>query len=254
MWIFYVGDHVNSVKIWSEVKNLFNLEPTDQSSRDKKKRKQYWSDFDVVRGAGEEGGSDSKVDVKTEASSQSQKKSKADVFTVPAALSEGSVNPVEDMDKILVILQSAKDGEASNLMDIQDVVITSLRNMGRTVELLVLTGATSAHYRKALNCLQKLREASLIDFGSSSLSVVERYNSFMKDNIKGKFKGGRHNIFWESIVSAHLSLIHEGEAIGGVSKDESKTFLEDAVVQVVEVVPEVKQEEEEEDDLFGDMA
>jgi hypothetical protein len=81
------GDHPSSVKIWAEVKSMFQLEPTDQSSRDKKKRKQYWSDFDVVSGAGE--GADSKAGVKEDGSG-SQKQAKLDLaFAVPAVLSEG---------------------------------------------------------------------------------------------------------------------------------------------------------------------
>mmetsp|Transcript_5851 Transcript_5851/g.11225 ORF Transcript_5851/g.11225 Transcript_5851/m.11225 type:complete len:720 (-) Transcript_5851:317-2476(-) len=247
-----LGDHANSVKTWAVVKDLFNLEPTDQSSRDKKKRKQYWSDFNVVSGT--EISVDNKADIKIEGASQSHKIAKKDEFSVPLELSEGSVNPVEDLDKIISSYVAAKNAAAGNVNEIQDVVLKSLRVMERFIELNVMTGSTSAHYRKSCNCLMKLREVSLIDFGDVVPSVVERFNDYLRVNIKAAFKGGRHNSFWKLVVDGCISLIHTGEStIGGVSAEDSKKFLEESV-QAVEVVTEVKVEEEEDDDLFGDMA
>ena len=168
----------------------------------------------------------------------------------------GSVNPVEDLDSAVKEFLIAKESNASNISDVQTSVISSLNVMERIVELLVLTGGTSAHYRKAVGCLKKLRETSLIDFGNSSSAIVERFNSFVKTNIKNKFKGGRHDSFWKGVVAASLSLIHtdEGCCDSGVSVSESQAFLTEAVENVKIEVPEVKEEEEEEDDLFGDMA
>jgi hypothetical protein len=167
---------------------------------------------------------------------------------------------VEDFAAILAAYQSAKEGDASNLFSIQDSVVSSLRTMERVIELLVLTGGTSAHYRKAVACLQAYRQACLLDFGSSSLDIAERFNVFMKESIKQQFKGGRHNAFWGNIVAAGLSLIYDDEFTSGrgggvgVSCEESRLFLLETTVEAVVEVAEVKQEEEEEDDLFGDMA
>lgn len=132
------------------------------------------------------------------------------------------------------------------------------------IDLLVTTGGTSAHYRKAVTCLQRLRLATLLDFGSSSSAVVDRFNAHMREKIKAKFKGGRHNAFWGSVVAAGVTLVRAEETIGGgsgtnnsgsgVSTDEAGLFLSESVVAVVEEVAEVKEEVEEDDDLFGDMA
>jgi hypothetical protein len=165
---------------------------------------------------------------------------------------------------ILTAYSAATASQVSNLLQIQDSVISSLRAMEGIVEQLVLTGGTSAHYRKALNCLQTFRQTCLQDFGSSSSVVVERFNVFLKENVKHKFKGGRHDAFWKNIVTAGVSLLHVGETsavssgggggVGGVSAEDSRLFLLETVVHVVEEVAVVKQEEEEEEDLFGDMA
>lgn len=85
------GDQASSAKIWSEVKSQFKLEPTDQSTRDKKKRKQYWSDFDVVSGTGE-GFAESKTDVKIEEGEGGSKQPRIEAdHVVPVVLSEGNM-------------------------------------------------------------------------------------------------------------------------------------------------------------------
>ena len=78
---------------------MFQLAPTDQSSRDKKKRKQYWSDFDIVSGTGESV-VDSKVGIKSEdtTTESSQKQMKLENHhPVPPVLSEGDYYIYQDM-------------------------------------------------------------------------------------------------------------------------------------------------------------
>jgi hypothetical protein len=222
----------------------------DQSGKDKKKRKQYWSDIDIVSTA--DGSASKKMDIKEEKLEGSQNQAVAAKCLVPAVLSEGSVNPVEDLEKILAAYETAKLDGAANVMEVQNVVTESLHTMERIIELLVLTGATSAHYRKAVACLSKLRQACLVD---QYASAMERFNNYLRDNVKNKFKVGRHNVFWKNVVSAEISLIHSDETNGvvAVTAEESRQFLQENEVKVVVEAAEVKQEEEE-DDMFGDMA
>lgn len=86
----FTGDHPSSAKIWTEVQSLFGLKPTDQSSRDKKKRKQYWSDFDIVSGSSAGAGLDAAgVEVKREGEEAKDGKLARLESAVPAGLSDG---------------------------------------------------------------------------------------------------------------------------------------------------------------------
>ena len=182
----------------------------------------------------------------------------------------GSVNPVEDLENILAAYRSAQSSQVSNLLSIQEVVRSSLQSMESIITQLVSAGGTSAHYRKAVTCVQTFRHACLIDFGSSSDDVIERFNVFLQQQVKDQFKGGRHHAFWTSLVTAGMSLIHAEEVqamamaaggtagvragAGGVSFEQSRQFLLESVAAVVEVAPVVEVAEEEDDDMFGDMA
>lgn len=244
-----VGDHPSSSKIWGEVTNLFKLEPTDQGSLDKKKRKQYWSDIEIVGSTGADG---NRIEVKTEGQESGRKKVKDEThFPVPAAISEGSVNPSDELDKIVSSYAAAQEANANNLDDIVQVMAQSIKTVESIIQQLVENGATGAHYRKAATCLTKLRETYLIDINRGS---VDQFNSFLV-SIKNKFKSGRHAKFWRNIVDGNITLISKEEAgTGGVSPDDAQKFLEEDVIPESIEVPEVKKEEVEEDDMFDDMA
>lgn len=255
------GDHSAAVKVWAEVRDLFPLQIVDQVARDSKKRKHYWSDFDVV--SGEAGASLSSTSTSAGAAGGARVKLEEGPApsAVPAVLSEGSVSPTDDLDSIVAALLAARDAGAPNVAELQACVRASLRVLERTIELLVLTGATSAHFRKALHCLQKLREVCLLqalrEGERGEGAEVARFNQYLRERVKQQFKGGRHEVFWRSVVAAGVTLVQRGEAgcSSEVSGAEAAAFLradEVRAAAVKEEAPPPQQEEEE--DLFGDMA
>lgn len=69
-------------------------------------------------------------------------------------LHEGSVQPVDDF---LLILESYRHVDDSDKPHSRAVVRQSLATLQRIVELLVTTGGTNAHFRKAVGCLKVVK-------------------------------------------------------------------------------------------------
>jgi hypothetical protein len=66
-------------------------------------------------------------------------------------LNESSVQPVDDF---ALILESYRQVDGSEKPHARAVVRQSLVTLQRIVELLVTTGGTNAHFRKAVGCLK----------------------------------------------------------------------------------------------------
>ena len=73
-------------------------------------------------------------------------------------LHEGSVQPVEEFS---LILESYRQVDASDKAHARAVVRQSLVTLQRIIDLLVTTGGTNAHFRKAVSCLKVHRSLQL---------------------------------------------------------------------------------------------
>jgi len=228
-----MGDVPEISMLWRTVREHCELLPRDNSEKGRK-RKVFWADVDI--------GEDVNKTIK-----QEQSESKTNVEPLPSPLNEGSVNPTEEFTVLLKTFAEEKDNDRTD--ELRHIIVESLSALRRIVDLLVTTGGTSAHYRKALACIKCMRE------GSIQVREHDAFNQYMRDTIKRKFSVGRHFKFWESIRSDGVTLISSEDTaqVCSVTAAEARDFL--AEEKIVDVAPniETKEEDQDEDDLFDNM-
>lgn len=75
---------------------------------------------------------------------------------LPPAISDGAITPVQDMESMLAIYKelSNSTGADDQRRRLESIIAESLSALRRIVDMLVTTGGSNAHYRKALSCLK----------------------------------------------------------------------------------------------------
>ena len=67
-------------------------------------------------------------------------------------LHEGSVQPVDEFMAILEMYRNVDHGSNVEQSNARAIVRESIVTLSRIIDLLISTGGTNAHYRKAISC------------------------------------------------------------------------------------------------------
>lgn len=201
----------------------FPLTAVDQEKR--KERKAHWADIDIT--------------MSDDAAAPVEEAPVAADIPLPPPLNMGVVNAVEEFNEIF-----------SDKYPLENPVqLESIDTMMKIIETLVTFGGTNAHYKKAVSCLKALRSGCIL------CRQIEKFNTYMRQNIKGQFAVGRHGRMWEIVCDEGITLISTLEnPQSGVSVDEAAAFVKAEEVIAPPVVSQVMTVNDEEEDLFGMMA
>jgi ATP-dependent DNA helicase 2 subunit 2 len=157
--------------------------------------------------------------------------------------SVGSVTPLEDFSALLAALQLSPRPRAQQLQD------AALVTMAKIADRNVLIGASRSHYKRALSCLQALREASV------RLDRPAAFNAYLRSPVQTQYHAGRHAAFFQLLQQEDVSLIARSEAASSeVTADEQRRFLSENAAPEPEAAPSAEDVADDADDLFGDMA
>jgi hypothetical protein len=157
----------------------------------------------------------------------------------------GSVAPVEDFNNVLAF--SADPTLQATPAQRSGLVKGALQTLMDVIDRHVTLGASPAYYKRALTCLQALREAAV------KHTELAAFNAYLRDRVKAQHQFGRHSAFWRLVVEANLSLISSRDSPSSpVTPAEADAFLhaEEPEAVVASSAPATQ----EEDDLFGSMA
>eukprot|EP01041_Mallomonas_annulata_P005881 gene5881-11878_t len=238
-----VGDSPSLEKTMLEVKLAFPLKKAEEESDGtadgaaggKKKKRTFWSDIHL-HGDTKKGKTDGDDSTGAGGADETDQPSE-EVVSPPEqpalTLSLGSVTPVDDFQ---AIVSAGSSEEISQAMDV----------LSQIVELLVTTGCTAAHFRKALACMKTMRTAAVAE------GEHKKFNVFMRDVVKGILGGGKYQSFWGEVVREGVTLISvEEDSASDISSATAKQFLEEEKSEAVaQNVPEVIADDE---DLFNSM-
>jgi len=236
-----------AIPVLNHFKDIFKFVTIDNNAN--KKRKHFWSD---ITGDDGDGGDNSDIinpdGTSTTSSSSSSSSSSSLNNKIPKKeIIIGSVNPVSDFELLL----NNKD----NVLFISEI----FQKMLNRIETLIIEGASTPYYNKAIKCLISLRKQSLLH------SESELFNTFLKNNIKKNYgndnnnssnSSNQHGEIWDLLIDENISLISsiEDSAIYDVSQQDSIDFLKDTKQVVIDVVPPtVVKKEDSDDDMFDDM-
>eukprot|EP01031_Cornospumella_fuschlensis_P025394 gene25394-30663_t len=169
----------------------------------------------------------------------------SDVAELPELL-VGSVTPLEDfLSRLAGIAELARSPNSSN-MNITALLQSTLEVMVKIIDRNVLVGASRAHYKRGVSCLQVLRQACI------QYDLAGVFNTYMQSNVR-QYKVGRHSAFYYLLQEEQVYLINcEESQSSSISVVEAKEYYTQQAK--VEVKEEKKVEEAPEDeDLFGEL-
>lgn len=224
----FLGDESLASDANAKVKSLFPLVNADADVAGKK-RKAFWSDLNMNF-------QQQQLDSLEHGEAEAKMAEEEDSQPSPSSgitLHLGSVNPEADFRAIV----------AAGFLE---EIIGATETLGHVIELLVTTGGTKAHLRKALACVKAMREAAIAN------NLPNAFNKFMSDVVQ-TYRTGFHSQFWRDMRDASVYPISTSEdPNSNIDVDTSKAFYEEAQMAVA---PEAIQTSAtpEEEDLFGDM-
>lgn len=201
--------------------------PLQRVETEEKSQRRYWSDAVATTG-----------DINLNSYVQDAKKRKVgeegEAISVEAIVAGGTsdvgpINPVKDFDEML----ARRD---------VDLVDKAVEQMQERILQLVADSIRDQLYEKAVDCLKALRTGCVRE------EEADAFNAFLR-KLRASHEGKRRDAFWQLVVTAGLTLIHEEECEDSpVTKAEADEFLTAPSQEVEDSVME--EAGTEVDDLF----
>ena len=196
-----------------EFEEAFPIEHVDEETSNQQAAKQrvYWRDIierEEQKAAQETNAPEEVKAPLTEAEAARLKgEAKDDDEDEGAVKQIGSVNPIDDFQKMVNDRKKDRVGEA-------------LQQMKAIIERYIRCSLKGDLYEKALDCLKELRQACV------SEDEAAIFNQFMA-RVKEHYGKGSHSAFFSLLVKNKISLItcHESELSSVVTPKEAEEFL-----------------------------